>query len=59
MGSLFEYDAVRLLNLLYTMTSTVKNYKSAQTLLFSLLKMVALEKIIELDRQFNLSTRKR
>lgn len=43
---LFEVDANKFLNILYVMTSTVKNYRSAEILFLTLIKSVPLKKII-------------
>jgi hypothetical protein len=43
---LFEVDANKFLNILYVMTSTVKNYRSAEILFLTLIKTTPLKKII-------------
>ena len=52
---LFELNANRFFNILYIMTSTVKNYRSAETLFLTLLKTVKLSKIMELEKDFTLT----
>jgi hypothetical protein len=44
---------------LYIMTSTVKNYRSAETLFLTLLKTTPLSKIMEMEKSFNLTSSKK
>lgn len=52
-------DANRFLNILYMMTSTVKNYRSSEMLFLTLVKTVPLVKLMEMEKQFTLSSSKR
>jgi len=56
---LFELDANRFLNVLYMMTSTVKNYRSAETLFLALFKAIPLTKIMDMEKQFTLTSSRR
>ncbi len=38
------------------MTSTVKNYRSAETLFLTLLKIIPLTKIMEIEKNFTLAS---
>ena len=56
---LYELDANRFLNILYMMTSTVKNYRSSEILFLTLVKTIPLTKLMEMDKHFTLISSKR
>ena len=59
MKKLYEVDANRFLNILYMMTSTVKNYRSAEVLFLALVKSIPLTRLTEMEKQFTLTSSRR